>query len=107
MDKKVCTMKAELRAKLERTLRRPIPQTTWDKFDRDGRIDDYFAGRLEHEGGERENFQALKGMFADELDYLKALHREMAQTTTEPPTEEKDSTPPIELELTHNSYIRT
>jgi hypothetical protein len=98
-------MDTALKARLEKALRRPIPQTTWDKFDRDGQIDDYYAGRLEHEGSERENFQALKGIFAEELDYLKALRREMAQTRAKAVADERPSISPAQLESSHDPYV--
>jgi len=99
--------RAELKARLEKVLRRLIPQTTWNKFERDGLIEDYFAGTLEHEGGEKENFQALKKMFARELDYVRDLRREMAPTSTESTSDEEQPTTVVEPELPESSYVST
>jgi hypothetical protein len=99
--------KVELKARLEKALRRPIPQTTFDKFDGwGGPIEQYFERSLVDEGDVRQNFQALKGIFAEELDYLKRLDLERARTTTASLTEEEESTPPIELEPWDSSYVR-
>jgi hypothetical protein len=97
--------RAELNDRLEKALRRLIPQTTWDKFERDGYIEDYFAGTLEHKGGENENFRVLKDHFGRELDYLKAVRREMAQTTAESTPGEEESTSVIEPEPSPSDYV--
>jgi hypothetical protein len=97
--------RTELKDRLEKALRRHIPQTPWDKCKRNGLINDYFAGTLEHEGGEKENFQELKEWFATELDYLKAYRREMAQTTTESALDDGEAESVIELESPPSGYV--
>jgi hypothetical protein len=83
----MCTLnenKSELKAKLERALRRQIPNVAWDRHDRLGRrIEDYFEGLLELGGGERVNFKALKGIFAEELEYLDRYEQEKARGAAE------------------------
>jgi hypothetical protein len=99
--------KAELKARLEKALRRPIPQTAWDRFDRDGWIEDYFTGELEHEWGERENFQSLKGRFADELDYLKSYDIEKARTLADSERSRSLDISVTEAEPSSGSYVAT
>jgi hypothetical protein len=98
--------KAELKARLEKVLRQPIPQAVFDKFDGFGeRIEEYFEGSLEHEGGERENFQALKGIFRDELNYLKRVQLEIERTPADSGTGGEESTSLIEPEPSFDSYV--
>jgi hypothetical protein len=75
--------KAQLRARLQRTLRKPIPQATWDKYDRDGWIEEYFEKGLDLSGGEEANFRALRDAFAEELEYLDRVEREKARAALE------------------------
>jgi len=97
--------RTELKERLEKALRRLIPQTTWDRFEGHGYIEDYFAGTLVLEGGEKENFQDLRDLFGRELDYLKAYRREMAQITLESAPDEDESIPVIEPELSPSDYV--
>src|SRR5215203_2838600 len=106
----MCTIeesKAELKARLEKALRRPIPQTAWDRLDRGGWVDDYFDGKLEHEWGEKENFQSLKGRFADELDYLKSYDNEKARTLVDSARSKSLNISVTEAEPSSGSYLAT
>jgi hypothetical protein len=99
--------KVELKARLEKALRRPIPQTAWDRVDRAGWVEDYCTGELEHEGGERENFQSLKGTFADELDYLKSYDNEMARTLADSARSRSLDISVTEAEPSSSRYVAT
>jgi len=99
--------KAKLKGKLEKALRRRIPQPVFNKFDQDGYIQDCLDGTLEHEGGAKENFQVLKRMIARELDYLKAVRREEEQERRASVTDTGGDTTEIELEPPHGSYMST
>jgi hypothetical protein len=98
--------KAELKARLEKALRRPILQAIFDKFDGYGSpVEAYFEGGLEH-GGEKENFQALKGIFAAELDHYKACRLEEERTKRRATvTGPEEATTEIEMEPSHGSYM--
>jgi hypothetical protein len=101
------TRKAKLKARLEKALRRPVHQAVFDKFDGfGGPIEKYFEGSLEHEAGEKGNFQALKGIFRDELDYLKRVEREKEQTLTASAAGDERFTSLIEPESS-DSYVGT
>ena len=96
----------KLKSRLEKALRRPIPDVLWNRFDGyGGQIEDYYEETLEPEGGERENFQALKGLFDETLDFVKACMREMTQSVTQPQADADDSMPV--LEPSPNAYVRT
>jgi hypothetical protein len=96
--------KAGLKAELERVLRQSILQATFDKLDGfGGAIEQYYEGLLE-EGGEKENFKALKGIFAQELEYLKNCEREKAQST-KPPSDEEEYGPVIEPGPPPSDYV--
>ena len=98
--------KVELKARLEKALRRPISQATFDKFDGwGGPIEQYFEGSLEDGADESQTFQALKGIFAQELDYLKAYRREMAQVAAKSVADERQSIQPTQLEASQDSYV--
>ena len=102
------TRKAELKTKLEKSLRRPIPQAVFDKFDGPNEtIEDYFEGRLEPERGEEGNFQSLKGIFKEELDYLKRVEREKEQTLTASTEGARLFTPEIVETAPFDSYVET
>src|SRR3712207_3316151 len=75
----------ELKARLERALRRPIPQATWDKYDRDGIIEEYYEKVLEPYKGEVANFRSLKDLLARELEYLDRIEQEKAQASVGEP----------------------
>jgi hypothetical protein len=76
--------KAELKAKLERTLRRKIPRVTWDRLSGfGGAVEQYYEGSLELDGGEEDDFRALKGIFAEELKYLERYEQEKAGVAVE------------------------
>jgi hypothetical protein len=96
---------AELRTRLEKALRRPIPQVVWERCDRDGYIRDCLGGNLEHEGGEKENFRALKDTFNREIDHYKACIREEEQERKAAVTVSEESTTKIEPEPSHGSYM--
>jgi hypothetical protein len=74
--------KAELKARLQRALRRRIPQATWNKYDRDGWIEDFYENKLDHRE-EEENFRALKDVLAKELEYLDQIEQEKTQAVVD------------------------
>jgi hypothetical protein len=76
--------KAELKTRLERTLRRQLPQVVWDRYDGfGGAIEQYYEGSLEPGVGEVANFKALQGIFAQELEYLDRYEQEKARAAIE------------------------
>jgi hypothetical protein len=75
--------RVELKARLERALRRPIPQATWDKYDRDGVIEEYYEETLEPYRGAEANFRSLRDLFARELEYLDRIEQEKAQAVVD------------------------
>jgi hypothetical protein len=68
---------AELRSKLRRAVRRPIPDTLLKRLSGfGGPIEEYLAVTLERDQGNKENFRALKRIVMEELEYLDEVDQE-------------------------------
>ena len=68
---------ADLVHKLQRAVRRPIPRVLLNKLSGfGGAIENYLDRTLEGDGGEKENFRALKRIVIEELAYLDEYEQE-------------------------------
>lgn len=99
------TQLAELKVKLERTLRQPVPQAAINKLVASGAIPDYFEGRLEPDRGEKDNFQCLKALVREELNFLREYRREISRKVVESSSNNVEGSPPMKLEMAHGSYV--
>ena len=96
---------AELKGRLEKALRQPLPQAAINHHMRSGAIREYFEGRLERGKGEHANFQSLKELFREILPTLKEHRNEVTQRVVESSSIDREVPPPVALSGTHGSYV--
>lgn len=96
---------AELKGRLEKALRQPVPHAAINHHIRSGAIRDYFEGQLEEGRGEHANFQSLKELFREILPMLKEHRNEITQRVVESSSIDREVPPPVELSRTHGSYV--